>query len=68
MKEAGIEQSVHEDLDTDVEKKLGLIVREKYDTDFYMMHRYPVSARPFYTMLCHDDPRFTLSYDFFMRG
>ena len=33
-----------------------------------MLHRYPVNARPFYTMLCEDDPRFTCSYDFFMRG
>lgn len=33
-----------------------------------MLHRYPVSARPFYTMLCEDDPNYTCSYDFFMRG
>ena len=33
-----------------------------------MLHRYPVSARPFYTMLCDDDPNYTCSYDFFMRG
>ena len=33
-----------------------------------MLHRYPQTARPFYTMLCHDDPNYTCSYDFFMRG
>ena len=33
-----------------------------------MLHRYPKNARPFYTMPCHDDPNYTLSYDFFMRG
>lgn len=33
-----------------------------------MLHRYPVSARPFYTMICQDDPNYTNSYDFFMRG
>ena len=44
------------------------LVKIKYDTDFYMLHRYPVSARPFYTMLCEDDPNYTCSYDFFMRG
>jgi len=33
-----------------------------------MLHRYPSTARPFYTMLCQDDPNFTCSYDFFMRG
>ena len=57
-----------EDLSTVVEKQLGEIVRKKYNTDFYILHRYPKTARPFYTMLCHDDPNFTCSYDFFMRG
>ena len=41
LKEKGIEWSVYEDLSTDVERKLGSIVREKYDTDFYFLHRYP---------------------------
>ncbi len=44
------------------------LVKAKYDTDFYMLHRYPIEARPFYTTVCEDDPRFTCSYDFFMRG
>lgn len=64
----GIEQSVHEDFSTVIEKKLGEIVRRKYETDFYVVHRYPESARPFYTMICKDDPRFTCSYDVFLRG
>lgn len=68
LKENGIEWPAMEDLSTEVEKKLGEIVRNKYDTDFYMLHRYPATARPFYTMLCHDDPNYTCSYDFFMRG
>lgn len=68
INEAGLEQSEFEDLSTETEKKLGAIVREKYDTDFYMLYGYPVSARPFYTMLDPKDPRFTNSYDFFMRG
>jgi len=45
-----------------------ILVKQKYDTDFYMLHRYPVEARPFYTAVCEDDPNFTCSYDFFMRG
>lgn len=44
------------------------MVREKYHTDFYMLYGYPESARPFYTMLDPKDPRYTNSYDFFMRG
>merc|ERR1711935_278915 len=68
LKEHGIEQDLHDDLDTVNEKTLGRLVREKYETDFYILHRYPVAARPFYTMLCPDDERFTCSYDVFMRG
>lgn len=33
-----------------------------------MLYNYPKNARPFYTMPCKDDPNYTLSYDFFMRG
>lgn len=55
-------------MSTDNEKQLGRIVREKYDTDFYMLYGYPTNARPFYTMLDPHDPNYTNSYDFFMRG
>jgi len=40
---------------TPQEKALGKIVKEKYGTDFFMMDRYPMAARPFYTMPCADD-------------
>ena len=68
LKENGIEWDVMEDLDTPTERKLGGFVKEKYKTDFYILHRYPETARPFYTMLAKDDPNFTCSYDVFMRG
>ncbi len=34
------------------ELKLGELVRAKFDTDFFMLDRYPAGARPFYTMPC----------------
>lgn len=68
LKEEGIEQDVFADLNTENEKKLGEIVKKKYKTDFYILHKYPETARPFYTMLDKEDPRFTCSYDVFMRG
>lgn len=68
LKENGVEWPPMEDLDTVTERKLGDLVKKKYDTDFYILHRYPITARPFYTMPCKDDPRYTNSYDFFMRG
>jgi aspartyl-tRNA synthetase len=68
LEEHDVKQSLNEDLTTENERKLGEIVRKKYHTDFYILHRYPETARPFYTMLCKDDPKFTCSYDVFMRG
>ena len=68
LKEAGIEQEPLEDLSTATEKALGKLVKEKYDTDFYMLYGYPKNARPFYTMLDPEDENYTNSYDFFMRG
>jgi len=68
LNKEGIAQSVHEDFSTQVEKKLGEIVRRIYDTDFYAVHKYPQEARPFYTMVNKEDEDFTCSYDFFMRG
>jgi aspartyl/asparaginyl-tRNA synthetase len=68
LKQAGA-TNLHEDLDTENEKLLGkLVIKEKYDTDFYILYRYPKSARPFYTMPCPDDDNFTNSYYAFIRG
>lgn len=68
LQEAGYDAKPDEDLDTEKEKALGRIVKEKYQTDFYMMDRYPLSVRPFYTMPCPDDPTLSNSYDMFIRG
>ena len=64
----GFKQDINEDLDTENEKALGKLVRDKYKTDFYILYGYPKSARPFYTMPDPDDDNFTLSYDAFIRG
>lgn len=57
-----------DDLSTENEKLLGKLVREKYDTDFYILDKFPLAIRPFYTMPCAEDPNYSNSYDFFMRG
>ena len=68
LREAGVEQEDLEDLNSFAEKELGRLVKEKYETDFYMLYGYPANARPFYTMLDPEDSNYTNSYDFFMRG
>jgi nondiscriminating aspartyl-tRNA synthetase len=60
--------SVTEDLATRAEIRLGQLVREKYKTDYYILDKFPASARPFYTMPDPSDDRYTNSFDIFMRG
>lgn len=43
-------------------------MREKYETDFYIMDKYPLAARPFYTMPDPENPLLSNSYDLFIRG
>ena len=38
------------------EKFLGKLVRAKYDTDFYILDKYPLAVRPFYTMPDPENP------------
>lgn len=57
-----------DDINTENEKKLGALVKERYGVDFYISDRFPSCVRPFYTMPCPDDKRFTNSYDMFIRG
>lgn len=57
------------------------MVLEKYGTDFYVLDKYPLAIRPFYTMPASDSPAhkpdvaaedanagYSNSFDFFMRG
>lgn len=53
---------------TENEKLLGRLVREKYNTDYFILDKFPLAIRPFYTMPDPVDPTLSNSYDFFMRG
>ncbi|KAH8431875.1 aspartyl-tRNA synthetase, cytoplasmic [Aspergillus melleus] len=57
-----------EDLSTRDEIRLGELVKAKYGTDYYVLDKFPASARPFYTMPDPDDSRYTNSFDIFVRG
>uniref|UniRef100_A0A7N2RES1 aspartate--tRNA ligase n=1 Tax=Quercus lobata TaxID=97700 RepID=A0A7N2RES1_QUELO len=67
LKDAGVEVDPLGDLNTEAERKLGQLVPEKYDTEFYILHRYPLAVRPFYTMPCYDNPTYSNSFDVFIR-
>lgn len=68
LNEAGIQMKDDEDLTTTNEKFLGKLVREKYGTDFYILDKYPLCVRPFYTMPDPNNSKFSNSYDIFIRG
>ncbi|KAF8168047.1 hypothetical protein B0H34DRAFT_684017 [Crassisporium funariophilum] len=66
--EDGVPKEDLDDISTENEKKLGRLVKAKYDTDYYIIDKFPMALRPFYTMPDPEDPTLSNSYDFFMRG
>lgn len=66
--EHGKSLPLNEDLGTRDEIQLGRLIKEKYKTDFYVLDKFPASARPFYTMPDPNDPSITNSFDIFLRG
>jgi len=68
LREAGVEIGDEDDLSTPAEKLLGRLVRAKYETDFYILDKYPLAVRPFYTMPDPNNTKYSNSYDMFMRG
>ncbi|TFY74104.1 hypothetical protein EWM64_g9907, partial [Hericium alpestre] len=68
LAEDGVDRAVLDDINTENEKRLGRIVKAKYDTDYFIIDKFPMELRPFYTMPDASDPKLSNSYDFFMRG
>ncbi|KAH9937638.1 uncharacterized protein B0H18DRAFT_1100745 [Fomitopsis serialis] len=64
----GVPRDTLDDINTENEKRLGRLVRAKYDTDYFIIDKFPMALRPFYTMPDPADPTLSNSYDFFMRG
>lgn len=65
---AGMAQEPLEDLNTENEKLIGKLMKQKYQTDFYIIYGYPAEVRAFYSMLDPTDSNYTNSFDMFMRG
>ncbi|KIK06941.1 hypothetical protein K443DRAFT_673834 [Laccaria amethystina LaAM-08-1] len=66
--EDGVPREDLDDFSTENEKRLGRLIKVKYDTDYYIIDKFPIALRPFYTMRDSEDPTLSNSYDFFMRG
>ena len=68
LRENGVEMGELEDLSTPNEKFLGKLVKQKYGTDFYVLDKFPLLVRPFYTMPDPNMKDYANAYDFFIRG
>ncbi|KAJ3121290.1 aspartate--tRNA ligase dps1 [Nowakowskiella sp. JEL0407] len=68
LRAAGRTIGDEEDMNTETERFLGSLVKEKFGTDFYMLDKFPLSIRPFYTMPDPHNQVYSNSYDFFIRG
>ncbi|KXT16314.1 hypothetical protein AC579_3767 [Pseudocercospora musae] len=66
--ENGNEIPENEDMGTRDEIALGAVIKEKYKTDYYVIDKFPTSARPFYAMPDPYNPDVTNSFDIFLRG
>ncbi|KAF2013101.1 aspartyl-tRNA synthetase-like protein [Aaosphaeria arxii CBS 175.79] len=58
----------NEDMGTRDEVQLGRVIKEKLGTDYYVLDKFPVNARPFYAMPDPNNPNLTNSFDIFLRG
>lgn len=68
LREAGYEIGDYDDMNVEKERALGVKVKEKYNTDFYIIDKFPSEIRPFYTMDDPENPMYANAYDIFMRG
>ncbi|ORY08867.1 aspartyl-tRNA synthetase-like protein [Clohesyomyces aquaticus] len=58
----------NEDMGTRDEVQLGRVIKQKLGTDYYVLDKFPVNARPFYAMPDPNNPKVTNSFDIFLRG
>merc|ERR1712151_1156208 len=59
---------VEEDISTEDEKVLGVVMLEEFGEELYIIDKFPKDTRPFYTMPDPTDARWTNAYDVFLRG
>jgi nondiscriminating aspartyl-tRNA synthetase len=68
LEEWGYKAQCPEDINTEDEKQIGNMVKEKFNSDIVIINKYPKDARPFYSMTCNNDPNITNSYDIILCG
>lgn len=56
------------DYDWDAERLLARYVKEKYNSDFFFVNKFPFAVKPFYVMKDSDDPTWARSVDMIFKG
>lgn len=64
----GTELTDEDDLSTAAERKLGELVKQQFGADYYILDKFPLAVRPFYTMPDPTEPKSSNSFDIFLRG
>ncbi len=68
LSKEGKELGEYEDLDAESERILGLVAKEKWNSDFVFADQYPWQVRPFYTMRDDSNLNLTKSFDLLYKG
>jgi nondiscriminating aspartyl-tRNA synthetase len=68
LEEFGKKIPVGEDYDRDAEALLAKYVKEKHNSDFFFVNRFPFKIKPFYVMKVDDDPLWARSVDMICKG
>lgn len=63
LRHDGKVQDDFEDLNSENERRVGEIVKEKYGSDLFIIDQYPSAVRPFYTMANPIDKQYSNSFD-----
>ena len=68
LRKDGKIQNQLEALSNENEYRLGELIKKKYDTDLFIITKYPLSVKPFYIMPCPGDATSSNSFDVIYKG
>jgi aspartyl-tRNA synthetase len=64
----GIKIEHGKDYTREAEEALGKYVKEKYNTDWFFVNKFPFAVKPFYVMKDEEDPQWARSIDLVYKG
>jgi len=68
LRDLGLKIKDGDDLNREAENMLAGYVKEKYDSDFFFINRFPFNLKPFYVMRDDEDPKYARSVDLIYKG